>query len=104
MNNQEKTALIQKTMEMSHPEKYYDLLETLGDMKYNYRDYMTTEPINCNAELKRLDTADYELCTALLTILLREDHFSNGAFERRYSDGEVTAILEKMVATLKKIN
>lgn len=103
MNNHEKRALIQVTMEMTHPEKYYDLLETLGDMKYNYWDYMTTEPINCNEELKRLPTADYELCTALLTMLLREDHFRNGAFERRYAEGQVTAILEKMMVVLKKM-
>lgn len=102
MRNQEKLALIQKTMEMPRPDKYYDLLEKLGDLKGNYWDYMTTEPINCNEELKRLPSADYELCTALLTMLLREDHFCNGAFERRYAEGEVTAILEKMVATLIK--
>ena len=36
---------------------------------------MITEPIDCNEELKRVPGADYELCTALLTMLLREDHF-----------------------------
>lgn len=70
-------------------------------MKFNYWDYMTTEPINCNEELKRLPTADYELCTALLTMLLREDHFCNGAFERRFEAGEVTPILERMAAMLR---
>ena len=100
MNNREKMALIQVTMGIPHPDKYYDLLEKLGDMKYNYWDYMTTEPINCNEELKRLPTADYELCTALLTMLLREDHFCNGAFERRFEAGEVTPILERMVEVL----
>ena len=102
MRNQEKLVLIQQAMEKSHPDEYYYLLDKLGDMKYNYWDYMTSEPINCNEELKRLSSADFELCTALLTMLLREDHFCNGAFERRYAEGEVTAILKKMVATLIK--
>ena len=50
---------------------------------------MITEPIDCNEELKRVPRADYELCTALLTMLLGEDHFSNGSFERRFVDGQV---------------
>ena len=36
------------------------MLEETGDLKTNYWDYMTTEPINCNnEELKRLESADY---------------------------------------------
>ena len=51
------------------------MLEEPGDLKTNYWDYMTTESINCNEELKRLECADYDLCSALLKMLLREDHF-----------------------------
>lgn len=57
---------------------------------------MITEPIDCNEELKRVSGADYELCTALLTMLLREDHFSNGSFERRFADGQVLPVLVRM--------
>lgn len=64
--------------------------------------YMTTEPINCNEELQRVANADYELCTALLTAILREDHFSNGSFERRQRAGQVDEILKRMVAELNK--
>ena len=39
---------------------------------------------------------DNELCTALLTMLLREDHFSNGSFERRFADGQVLPVLVRM--------
>ena len=51
---------------------------------------MITEPIDCNEELRRVSGADYELCTALLTMLLREDYFSNGSFYRygRWNTGE----------------
>lgn len=32
---------------------------------------MTTSPINCDEGLKRMPIADYELCIALLTMILR---------------------------------
>ena len=81
---------------------YYKLLEDLGDLKKNYSDYMTTEPINIDEELDRVPEADYELCTALLTALLREDHFNNGSFQRRQRAGEVNMILERMLAVLSE--
>ena len=81
---------------------YYKLLEHLGDLKKNYSDYMTTEPINIDEELGRVPEVDYELCTALLTALLREDHFSNGSLQRRLQAGEVNMILERMLAVLSE--
>ena len=39
---------------------------------------------------------------ALLTAILREDHFSNGSFERRQRAGQVDEILKRMVAELNK--
>lgn len=102
MNNQDKIKAIQAVL--SHPGNesvYYDLLEQLGDLKVNYSDYMVIEPINCNEELQRVPTADYEFCTALLTALLREDYFSNGSFERRKQAGQVDSLLERMVETLQ---
>ena len=79
MTNKEKAQMIQDVIDHPGRERtYYSLIEDLGDLKSNYADYMTTEPINCNEELQRVANADYELCTALLTAILREDHFSNG--------------------------
>jgi len=46
--------------------------------------------------------AYYELCTALLTAILREDHFSNGSFEHRQRASQVDEILKRMVAELNK--
>ena len=97
MTKAEKILAIQYAID--HPnteEQYYDLLERMGDLKKNYWDYMLTEPINCDIELKRLPMADYDLCAALLTMLLREDHFSNGALRERYEVGQVDAILRRM--------
>ncbi|MCD8078551.1 MAG: hypothetical protein LUE63_09325 [Lachnospiraceae bacterium] len=72
----------------------------MGNLKGDYGDYMTTDPINCDVELNRLPVADYELATALMTMLLREDHFSNGSFVRRYRVGQVDAVLNRMIETL----
>lgn len=102
MKNTEKRNLLQalKASDSFSESRYYEVLEKIGDMKYNYGDYMITEPIDCNKELERLPEADYDLCCALLTMLLREDHFCNGSFERRYNAGEVKLILDRMLALL----
>ena len=46
--------------------------------------------------------ADYELCTALLTAILREDHFSNGSFEHRQRASQADETLKRMVAELNQ--
>ena len=85
-------------MELKNPKEnlYADLLKTMGNLKNNYGDYMLTEPIDCDEELERIPKADYELCTALLTMLLRENHFSNGSFEWRFAEGQVRPVLVRM--------
>ena len=96
MTNTGKIQAIWSVLLLNDPDKsrYVKLLEDLGDLKTNYGDYMITEPIDCNEELKRI--SDYELCTALLTMLLREDPFSNGSFDRRFADGQVLPVLVRM--------
>ena len=98
MTKSEKLRKIQEILELKNSQEnlYVDLLKIMGDLKTNYGDYMITEPIDCNEELKRISGADYELCTALLTMLLREDHFSNGSFDRRFADGQVLPVLVRM--------
>lgn len=104
MKNSEKQTLLQelKTVDSRLETRFYDALEKIGDIKYNYADYCITEPINCDEELKRLPDADYELCCALLTMLLREDHFCNGSFERRFNAGQVHPILDRMIHLLSE--
>lgn len=80
----------------------YRTLEEIGDIKRNYGDYLITEPINCDEELKRLENADYELCSALFTMLLREDHFCNGVFAQRVAAGQVENIILRMIQLLEK--
>ena len=70
MTNKEKAQMIQDVIDHQGRERtYYSLLEDLGDLKGNYTDYMTTEPINCHEELQRVKNADYELCTAIFVSL-----------------------------------
>ena len=102
MNNQEKIKAIQNVIDNpDNGEVYFKLLEDIGDLKRNYGDYMTTSPINCDEELKRLPTADYELCTALLTMILREDHFCEGTFITRYKAGQFDMILKRIIELFK---
>lgn len=82
-------------------ELFYDILEECGALKYNYVDYAITHPVDCNRELLRLPDADYHTCCALLTMLLREDHFSEGSFDERQRNGEVRPIVDRMIALLK---
>lgn len=104
MTNKEKIQLLK-----AEPQKpccladfYYELLENIGSMNYSYGDYMTTEPIDCDEELKRTATADWDLCCALLTMLLREDHFAQyGCFDNRYRKGDVQKIVNRMVFLLE---
>lgn len=103
MTNKEKIKKISAVIDHPGRERtYYSLLEDLGDLKGNYADYMTTEPINCNEELQRVANADYELFTALLTAILRENYFSNGSFEHRQRASQVDEILKRMVAELNQ--
>lgn len=81
---------------------YYDLLEKIDGLKTNYTENMTTAPVCCDEELKRIPTADYDLCCAMLTMLLREDYFMQGGkFEERYVNGDVRRIINRMIAVLE---
>lgn len=103
MTNKKKIKKIQYAIDHPNTEElYYSLLKEMGDLKHNYYDYMTTTPINCDRELERLPEADYELATALLTMLLREDHFANGSLMRHLELGQLNAVLNRMIETLSE--
>ncbi len=106
MNINEKISLFEKLNDdnVSRVGLFYDILEKCDALKTNYYDFSTTHPIDCDTELLRLPTADYDLCCALLTMLLREDHFSNGSFERRQRSGQVKQIIERIITLLTSID
>ena len=70
-------------------------------LKNDYSSYMTTHPINCNIELLRLSSSNYDLCCALLTMLFREDHFCNGAFEDRIRNGDIKRVIDRLISVLE---
>ncbi len=102
MNNYDKILLFKQLNRNTilELELFYEVLEQCGALKTNYHEYMTTAPINCDEELLRVPTADYELCCALLTMLLREDYFNNGSFDRRQRRGQVKPIVERIINLL----
>lgn len=105
MTNKEKIQLLKATppIPCCLVDYYQDLLEKVGNVKYDYGKYMTTNPIDCNTELKRVEVADYELCCALLTMLFREDHFAQyGCFDGRYEEGVVQRIIDRMIDLLEE--
>lgn len=102
MTNEEKIMKFSQLLSNINVTNSYEVLEETGDLKTNYWDYMTTKPVNCNEELKRLECADYDLCSALLTMLLREDHFCDGAFDQRVESGQVECIVQRMIKLLEK--
>jgi len=106
MKANEKMALFQKinSENVTDAETFYETLEKCGSLKTNYHDYMTTAPIDCDKELLRLPRADYDLCCALLTMLLREDHFNNGSFVKRQRMGQVKTIVERIIHLLESLN
>ncbi len=106
MKLDKKIALFQKlnTDNILRAEAFYEVLETCEALKNNYHDYMTTAPIDCEKELPRLPSADYDLCCALLTMLLREDHFNEGSFDRRQRRGQVKPIIERIIGLLEAMN
>ena len=82
---------------------YYNQLENLEMIVYDYGSYLVTEPINVDEELRRVFDADFDLCRALLTMLFREDHFAQyGCFDNRYANGDVKPIISRMVELLKE--
>lgn len=103
MKHNEKIALFKKLNNENNEsaEIYYDILEKCDALKTDYHEYMTTAPIDCDKELLRLPFADFDLCCALLTMLLREDHFCNGSFIERQRKGQVKPIIKRIIHLLE---
>lgn len=47
MTNEEKIIKFRQLLSNINVTNSYEVLEETGDLKTNYRDYMTTGPINC---------------------------------------------------------
>ncbi len=90
-------------MEM-HPmrkDAYYGALRTLGLLIIDDRRFFKV-PIDAQAELEKLEKADFETCAALLTMLLREDHWFENAFDERLVQGWPQKIVKRMITLAKE--
>ena len=90
---------LQKYIDEKLP-RYDDLftfLDSNGMVVHNYFDFVSSQPIDVDYELKKLETTDIEKCSALLTMLFREDHFSEGSFDRHWSKGEVQMVIRRLM-------
>lgn len=103
MNNIEKADILREFIEHQIVnDRLYDALEQIEAIKYDYGNYMITAPINCDEELQRVPTADYDLVCAIITMLFREDHFSNGSLMERHRNGQVVPVLERLLKLLEQ--
>lgn len=85
--------IIARNMEINPISTVIESLEQTGDLIQNYSDYMTTEPIEQEKEMERLPGADYDLCRALLSMVLKE---KNGKKE------DLEKILRRMIFLLQE--
>ena len=103
MKNEDKIKILKEFIESQIVnDRLYDALEQIEAIKYNYGDYMITAPINCDEELRRVPNADYDLVCAIITMLFREDHFSNGSLIERHRNGQVIPVLERLLVLLEQ--
>ena len=98
MDNKKKCEILRAARESEYAITYYKALESLGDLKQNYGDYMISEPIDYASELKRIPEADYELCCALLSMILCEDD----PLLKLSHPEEVRRIVDRMIELLEK--
>ncbi len=87
-------------------EVYYELLHDVGCDGMHYWDYMHNgdeEGISIDDEMKYLKEGDFFYACALLTAILREDHFSNGAIYERLERGQVAEVLNRMIETADEL-
>lgn len=100
MTNNQKKELLTTALLSEESVEWYKTLKDIRAFKTDYLNYMTTDPIDADKELIRLSGADYDLCAALLMMLLREEQFSAGAFQMRCQSGIVATIVERMITFL----
>lgn len=102
MSNEEKIEKLRKLLSHFNDISCLETLQSISALKNHCDEYLTTSPINCDLELERLDNADFDLCAALLTMLLREDHFCEGMLGKRMAAGQIEPIILRMIALLQE--
>lgn len=89
-----------------HPmrkEAYYSALKALNLLIIDDQKFFHI-PIDPDEELKSLPRADMERCGALLSMLLREDHWFENAFDERLMQGWPQKIVRRMISLAEEEN
>lgn len=81
-------------------ETYCTVLEEINALTFNYAEWLGE--LDVDKQLKKVPKADYNLACAIITMILREDYWTNGKFKERLSAGEVRCVIEKMTSELEK--
>lgn len=99
MDNKAKLEIVKKAYESKsiRVKTYYSMLEETGDMQYDYTNFVSD---NFENDFEKINETGYHKCCCLLTYMLREDYFTNGAFEKRAEKGYVKKVLERMIELL----
>lgn len=84
--------IIVRNIEINPISLVTEAMEQTGDLIHNFADYMTTEPYETEKELERLPEADYELCCALISMVLKEKNCKKEDIEK---------ILKRMIFLLQ---
>ena len=82
---------------MMQPKASRELLAAWPGLKNNYHDYMITELIDFRKELNRVPEADYDICCALLTMIVQEKENLDELFESYVYNSDVIRILNRMI-------
>ena len=101
--NKERLFVLNNLIQM-HPmrkEAYYHALKALGLLIIDDKRFFHI-PIDPDEELKSLDQADMERCGALLSMLLREDHWFENAFDERLMQGWPQKIVKRMITLARE--
>ena len=88
---------------MMQPKASRELLAAWPGLKNNYHDYMITEPIDFRKELNHVPEADYDICCALLTMIVQEKENQDELFESYVYNSDVIRILNRMIKLQQKL-
>ena len=73
----------------------YKKLESAGCIDKNYLEH--TQNADIDESMKNVDSMSYEECCACLTWILRGERFCDGLFERHIRNGNVSALLKRIM-------
>lgn len=64
---------------------------------------MITEPVDFQKELNRVPEADYDVCCALLTMIVQKKENQDELFESYVYNSDVIRILNRMIKLQQKL-